>query len=60
MWEPTTQDWIDLIGVYRCVVRARTGWRFTSTAFAGTQFYEGCVDLGGVCDCRGRPCAVAS
>lgn len=31
---PTTQDWIDLIGVYRCVVRARTGWRFTSTAWA--------------------------
>lgn len=27
---PTRQDWIDLIGIYRVVVRARTGWRFTS------------------------------
>lgn len=25
----TKQDWIDLIGVYRVVTRARTGWRFT-------------------------------
>lgn len=31
---PSKQDWIDLVGVYRVVVRARTGWRFTSTRWA--------------------------
>lgn len=32
--DPTKQDWIDLIGVYRTVVRARTGHRFRSLEWA--------------------------
>lgn len=31
---PSKQDWIDLIGTYRVIVRARTGWRFTSVMWA--------------------------
>jgi len=31
---PTKADWIELVGIYRVIyrviVRARTGWRFTS------------------------------
>lgn len=32
--QATQQDWIDLIGLYRVIVRARTGWRFTSLEWA--------------------------
>lgn len=31
---PTKQDWVDLVGVYRVIVRARTGHRFASLEWA--------------------------
>lgn len=31
---PSKQDWIDLIGLYRVITRARTGWRFVSLEWA--------------------------
>lgn len=31
---PTKEDIIDLIAIYRVIVRARTGWRFRSLEWA--------------------------